>query len=267
MFLHHSGCNDTFDLKRINPERLRDARFFYFGYPPLMRSVYEDGGAGLAKLFAELGNNGVSTVLDMALPDPNGASGRVDWSGFLQQVLPYTTLFMPSFEEICFMLDVSSEASDQDDLLERVGDIGRRLLELGVQVVVIKLGERGLYLRTGDTLPPDLIPPDLSQDWRRRELWTPAFPVEVATTTGAGDAAVAGFLTALLNEVSPSEALRFAATVGAASVQAADATSGVPHQDEVRLLLEKWNIESPTLAEWRYLEGEQIYVSQGDKRS
>ena len=74
----------------------------------------------------------MSPVLDMALPDPSGASGRVDWSGFLQRVLPHTTLFMPSFEEICFMLGVSAEVSGQDDLLERASDLGGRLLELGV---------------------------------------------------------------------------------------------------------------------------------------
>ena len=259
MFLHHSGCNDTFDLKRISPEQLRHARFFYFGYPPLMRSVYEDGGAALAELFAQLKENGVSPVLDMALPDPGGASGRVDWSGFLQRVLPHTTLFMPSFEEICFMLGVSAEVSGQDELLERASDLGGRLLELGVPLVVIKLGERGLHLRTGDAPPPTL-----NQDWRNRELWLPAFPVEVATTTGAGDAAVAGFLTALLNEASPAQALRFAAAVGALSVRAADATSGVPHQDEVRSVLEDWTVPPHSVAKWRYLEAQNVYVSPND---
>ena len=259
MFLHHSGCNDTFDLKRIKPEQFKHARFFYFGYPPLMRSVYEDGGAALAELFAGLKDDGVSPVLDMALPDPDGASGRVDWSEFLRHVLPRTTLFMPSFEEICFMLGVPAEASDQEDLLERASDLGKRLLELGVPIVVIKLGERGLYLRTGDTLPQNL-----SENWLERELWLPAFPVEVATTTGAGDAAVAGFLTALLNEASPSEALRFAAAVGASSVQAADATSGVPHQDEVRSALEDGTVAFHSLSKWRYLEKQKVYVGSSD---
>ena len=259
MFLHHSGCNDTFDLARIDPEQFRQAHFFYFGYPPLMRSVYEDGGAALAELFAGLKENGVGPVLDLALPDPEGASGRVDWVGFLRNVLPHTTLFTPSFEEICFMLGVSAEASDQGDLLERASDLGGRLLRLGVPLVVIKLGERGLYLRTGNTPPPNL-----SEDWLERELWTPAFKVEVATTTGAGDAAVAGFLTALLNDASPAEALRFATAVGAKSVRAADATSGVSHQDEVRSTLEAWTVVPHSLPKWHYSEEKRVYISPND---
>ena len=111
-------------------------------------------------------------------------------------------------------------------------------------LIIIKLGERGLYLRTGDTLPAYL-----DENWRNRELWTPTLKVEVSTTTGAGDAAVAGFLTALLNETSPAETLRFATAVGAASVRAADATSGVPHQDEVRSMLENLDCHLPFAVE------------------
>ena len=64
--------------------------------------------------------------------------------------------------------------------------------------------------------------------WRERELWQLAFrPDRVLGTTGAGDATIAGFLAALLRDVSPERALAIAAAVGASNVEAADALSGV----------------------------------------
>ena len=70
-------------------------------------------------------------------------------------------------------------------------------------------------------------PPDLSA-WCGRELWVPCFiPDTLVGTTGAGDATIAGFLTALLRGVSPERALTIASAVGACNVEAADALSGV----------------------------------------
>jgi sugar/nucleoside kinase (ribokinase family) len=59
-------------------------------------------------------------------------------------------------------------------------------------------------------------------------MWVPCFvPAELVGTTGAGDATIAGFLTALLRDVPPERALTIAAAVGACNVEAADALSGV----------------------------------------
>ncbi|MBC8098714.1 MAG: carbohydrate kinase family protein, partial [Armatimonadetes bacterium] len=49
----------------------------------------------------------------------------------------------------------------------------------------------------------------------------------VAGTTGAGDAAYAGFLTALLHGYAPAEAMRWACAVGAYSVEGVDSHSYV----------------------------------------
>ena len=58
-------------------------------------------------------------------------------------------------------------------------------------------------------------------------MWAPCFQVEVTGTTGAGDATIAGFLSALLRDMSPREALTMAVAVGACNVEAADAHSGL----------------------------------------
>jgi sugar/nucleoside kinase (ribokinase family) len=51
--------------------------------------------------------------------------------------------------------------------------------------------------------------------------------VDVVGTTGSGDATIAGFLAALLRDVSPAQAMNIALAVGACNVEAADALSGI----------------------------------------
>ena len=68
---------------------------------------------------------------------------------------------------------------------------------------------------------------DLGENWHQRELWAPAFDVSVQGTTGAGDAAIAGFLASILQGTDPETALIIASAAGACSVESADATSGL----------------------------------------
>jgi sugar/nucleoside kinase (ribokinase family) len=152
-------------------------------------------------------------------------------------------IFLPSIEEILFMLRrnrydaIRAEHGSildalTPDLLSSVSD---ELLGMGVKIVLLKLGDRGAYLRTADA--PSLsnlgraAPPDLDA-WASQELWAPCFQVEVVGTTGSGDATIAGFTSALLRELSPREALTMAVAVGACNVEAADATSGLLSWEE-----------------------------------
>ncbi|UCH26009.1 MAG: carbohydrate kinase family protein [Trueperaceae bacterium] len=230
IFLHHPGCNDAFEVKDIDLELAGQGSIFYFGYPPLMRAFYLDGGIGLAERFEALRARGVTTVLDMALPDPESPAGKVDWRAFLARVLPHVDLFTPSLEEMLFMLE--REVFDAGLWREHVAPgaleagLATELLSMGPAAVVLTLGERGLYLRTAGH--ERLVETALaSQHWARRELWAPIFVVDVEGTTGAGDAATAGLITGLLNDYPPERALTLAAAVGACCVEAADATSGI----------------------------------------
>jgi hypothetical protein len=40
LFLHHTGCNDTFDPARVERGLLQYTPVLYFGYPPAMRRTY-----------------------------------------------------------------------------------------------------------------------------------------------------------------------------------------------------------------------------------
>lgn len=231
-FLHHPGVNDVFNPSRIDLSSLCTAKLLYFGYPPLMRHIYRDGGREFSAWLREVKDRGLLTVLDMTLPDPNGESGAVDWSAFLKNVLPHVDAFCPSFDELAFMLDQPSWSSHSVPCMptstQWVGRLAEHVLDLGAPIVAIKLGPQGVYLRTGSVenrLTKCRV--SLSEDWGGRELWAPSFRVNAVGTTGAGDAAVAGFVAGLLGGWSPEKTLALAAAVGACAVESADAISGV----------------------------------------
>ena len=156
-FLHCPGTNDIFCAEDIDWRLVAQAGIFHFGYPPIMRRMYIEGGAGLLEVYRRAKAAGATTSLDMTLPDPSSPGGQADWAAILGRVLPYVDIFAPSIEELLFMLrrktyDDLAQAGGAG-LLEQVtpellSDVSGELLRLGVKMAVIKLGERGLYLRT-----------------------------------------------------------------------------------------------------------------------
>ena len=281
LFLHYTGANDTFDASDIRYDQLRDARLFHFGYPPLMRRMYEDGGRELVQIFRRAKETGVTTSLDMALPDPSSPAGRADWGAILRAVLPHVDIFVPSIEELLFMLRPATyqalrgEASGPNIVplvgAELLSDLGEELLSLGVTMVALKLGDRGLYLRTsGQTSLAAMgrACPSQRAAWSDRELWAPCFRVEVVGTTGAGDATIAGFLSALLRDLSPEEAVTIAVAVGACNVEAADALSGLRTWEETwQRVHGGWarHALAPGAPGWAFDESRGLWLGPGNR--
>jgi sugar/nucleoside kinase (ribokinase family) len=247
IFLHCPGANDTFGADDIRYDLLARARLFHFGYPPLMRRMYEGDGAELVEIFHRAKAAGVTTCLDMALPDPGSAAGRADWRAILTAALPYVDIFMPSIAETLYALrrpayDELRQATASHDLLpavtpELLSEVSEELLALGVKVVGLKLGDRGLYLRTaGAAAWRDMrrAQPANLAGWAGQELWAPCFQVQEVGATGAGDATIAGFLAALLRGLGAAEAVTMAVAVGACNIEAADALSGIRSWDATR---------------------------------
>lgn len=228
IFLHHPGCNDVFDPADLQPDRYPEASLLHFGYPPLMRRVYSDGGESLRRAFSRFRAARVGVSLDMAQPDPGSASGSVDWASFLARVLPEVDLFLPSWAEIRTMLPPSLRVA-ADPAPEAVGSVADWLLDHGPAVIALKLGDDGLYLQTASaercaSVGAGGLPPS----WAGRELWSPNFEVEVRGTTGAGDATIAGLLAALRRGLDIEQALTMASATGAAAVEGLDAVGSVP---------------------------------------
>ncbi|MGL4648729.1 MAG: carbohydrate kinase family protein, partial [Caldilineaceae bacterium] len=136
-------------------------------------------------------------------------------------------------------------------------EVSGRLLSMGAGIVLLKLGDKGAYLRTS-TDPARIAglgaaAPVAVASWTGRELYSPCFQVQVAGTTGSGDATVAGLLAALLKGATPEEALTAAVAVGAHSVEAPDATSGITPWATVQTRVAgSWAQHEPALdvAEW-----------------
>jgi sugar/nucleoside kinase (ribokinase family) len=247
IFLHCPGVNDTYAATDLAEADLDGARILHFGYPPLMQRIYRDDGRELVTILERARRQGVTTSLDMALPDPASEAGQIDWTAFLQCVLPQVDLFLPSAEELLFMLDrllfAALQARSQGESIVpgMDGNLLTRLAEtclsFGAAVVALKLGDQGLYLRTTTDRRLERMGQGFSgnpDEWRGRELLAPCFQARVVGTTGAGDATIAGFLTSMLDGAGPETVLRDAVAVGACSVEAADASSAIPTWEAVQ---------------------------------
>ncbi len=230
-FLHNPGANDTFYASDLPREILQGGDLFHFGYPTVMRSIYRGDGGELVSILQRARRAGLTTALDFTLPDPNSSAGQVDWREILANALPYVDLFLPSLEELIFLLD--RDTFDQmctkinTPMIDAVtpnllSALAEHVLDFGVKAVLVKFGHRGLYLRTaseerwkkgGRGLD------GLDERWHDREIWVPAFITEIRGTTDAGDAAVAGFIASILKEADPGTALKMAAAVGACCVE------------------------------------------------
>ena len=240
MFIHAPGCNATFGADDVRYDTLKQVRLFHFGYPPLMERMYANNGAELVTIFQRVKAMGIITTLDLAIPDPNSTAGRADWHAILSATLPHVDVFLPSAEEILLMLrrslfDQLAANAHSNRPLEQMGpdiisELGQVLLDMGTKIVVLKIGDRGLYLRTANAAILARMGSSSIVDvaaWSDRELWAPCFATQVAGTTGSGDATIAGFLMGLLRGMIPEETLQAACAVGACNVEAVDALSGI----------------------------------------
>jgi sugar/nucleoside kinase (ribokinase family) len=277
-FLTSPGPNRSFGPDDIDRQLLSQTRVFHLGYPPLLSQMYAHGGAALRQIMRAARDCGATTSLDMSMPDPSREAGQVDWREVLSCALPCVDIFAPSAEELLYCLcrdrfeDLSqaSHGTSMIDLL-RVQDLATLAdiaLGLGASIVLIKMGHRGSYLRTGP-LAGDLgrgAPAD-TVAWRNRELWGPAYSVRVVGTTGAGDATVGALLLAILRGLSPADAVNSASAVGACNCEAADATGGIKSWTEtLARLAQDWPRIDPRLddSDWLCDQSTGVWIGPND---
>jgi sugar/nucleoside kinase (ribokinase family) len=251
LFLEDPGCNRIFTADDIDYEIVRQSRLFHFGYPPLMEALWSNGGAKLKELLERVRSQGTVISLDMTLPDTAVPAGKADWQAILSATLPLVDIFVPSIEELLFMLEPELYSSIADlaaggDMIgaipqEEYGRLAEKVLAMGVKVLLIKAGHKGAYLRTGDLV-------DLNSSTLRfadrtgcpQGVWIQPLSVDAdqfRNASGAGDCAVAGFLTALLKDESIITAGRFAMMAGRDNLYGNDALSGLVEWPRMENLL------------------------------
>jgi sugar/nucleoside kinase (ribokinase family) len=237
-FLHCPGANHHFGAADVLPAKLAGASLFHLGYPPIMARTYADDGVELVEIYRRVKAAGLTSSLDMVVPDPNGPGGRANWGTIFERTLPNVDIFLPSADELLYVLDRPSFGEGDKIGPDKVSSLGRQMLGLGVGVAGVKLGSRGLYLRTAGRARLAALgaagPVDAG-NWADRELWFPVFEIaKFVGATGAGDATIAGFLAAFLRGQTIEAAGAFANAVGACNVQTADALSGIKSWDETQ---------------------------------
>lgn len=242
IFLHNPGANNTFCASDIPEDVLAETALFHFGYPPLMASMYEAEGAQLTAMMKRIKTADVATSLDLAAVDADSEAGRSDWNNILKKVLPYIDFFVPSVEELCYMIDrdrfrewneraAGGDVTEILDIDRDVRPLADKCMEYGAKILLIKCGAPGLYYRSASKeilrgigrkaeLDTDLL--------ADREGFEISYvPDVVLSGTGAGDTSIAAFLTAILDGYTLEDGVRLAAATGASCVAAYDALSGL----------------------------------------
>jgi sugar/nucleoside kinase (ribokinase family) len=282
IFLHNPGPNDEFGPEDLNPDLIAQCRLFHFGYPSLMKRMHEHGGRDMRKVFEIARAAGATTSCDISFPDADSPAGQADWLVILEAILPLVDLFLPSIEEMLYMLEretcqeLCARGEDLIDVLQppdytRLAD---KLISMGAKVVLLKAGHRGIYARTASAEVFDKMgaagPGDVG-NWSDRELWIPALEAEhFASATGAGDTAIAGFLTAFLRGLSIEESLRFATCCAWQNVQVLDSISGVGSWEATQALLSQHmdvidpGIDAPG---WQWRDNKALWTGPADKVS
>lgn len=194
--LHRPGVSrDAFpEPPEFTPELTRGCEWFHLANAYGLPRVRPQAGEILKRARAA----GLKTSVD------TGWDARGEWMRVLEPCLPH-----------CDLLFVNDEEARQLSGLREIEQAAAGFLRLGAGSVVVKLGAAGcaVFGAAG-------------------EFRTPAFPVKVVDTTGAGDCFVGGFLAALCRGLSFPDAARVANAAGALSVSGLGATAGLKTWEE-----------------------------------
>jgi len=229
IFLESPGCNQLFDTGFINFDAISQSRLFHFGYPPLLKQFYINNGSQMVDMFSKIQRMGVVTSLDFSLPDPESESGKIDWPSIMQRILPYIDIFVPSLEEVLQIMQpgeyakiiasaVSADVINQV-LTNTVREIGKRFIDSGIKILLIKAGHLGAYLLTGEVSSINkktCLKLD-KEKWDHCEIWCNAYkadPLKIKNSSGSGDTSVAAFLSAIIDGENPESAIKYAAIAG-----------------------------------------------------
>jgi sugar/nucleoside kinase (ribokinase family) len=225
MFLACRGVNDVISATTFDASFRKNLKILHFGYPSLCKKMAGNNGEELVKLFSQCLQENILTSLDMSLPSKDTFFYDVDWIKYLENVLPYTSLFCPSIEELRFML--KDETSSPEELADK-------LLTLGCSAVLLKMGKDGMLLKVSNNENKTKIFSLFSNHkWTNSFYYEKPFPCKVLNTTGAGDSAIAGFLTGIYSNYDALNCLKLASRVAAYRIAAAGNLSGIPSLQEI----------------------------------
>ena len=196
-FLYFPGTVEEFQFGDIDLSLLDRAKVVQIGSTFHLPMFDGEGSSQLLKCAKE---RGCITSMDVT----TDFSGR--WNAIIEPCYPFLDYFLPSIEQAEKIAGTSEPH-----------EIAQFLLQRGVKHVCIKLGSAGSYY----------------EDAQQR-FFCSCYHVRVLETTGAGDAFVSGFLTALLRGENAEDCVRFATACSAFVIQAIGATAGLKDYESIQ---------------------------------
>jgi len=203
-FVVQRGANATLSVNDIDLSIIKHAKIVNIGSVLSLKLLDKDG---VVAIFKEARLNNVMTTADITHD-----SYKIGFSG-IKEMLAYTDIAFPSYGDAAYLTNETEP--------EKIADV---FLNAGVQTIVIKLGEKGCYIKS-----------------LKESYLIDSYKTEVLDTTGAGDNFVAGFLTGVLKGWDLKKCGIFANAVGALCVQKVGATASVQSLDQVLDYINSFN--------------------------
>jgi ribokinase len=190
------GVNDSIEFREIQAPYVTDTQFLH-----LSSFVGEKSFRAQKKLMSFLPDSVKVSF------DPGSLYAQKGLAA-IEPIIQNSTVMMPNAVEL--------------ELITGTSDIpvgAQMLLDMGVEIVAVKLGDKGCYVTNGEqkkTIPP--------------------FKVQAVDTTGAGDAFNAGFLYGLIHDKPLFECGRLGNYVASRSVMKMGARDGLPYEKDLALI-------------------------------
>lgn len=248
VFWHRRGASQEYTFADLPPEIMTQSDVFHFGYPTGMRCMYIDGGDNMVDMFSRIKQEyGLTTSMDLSVPGFSSDSGKANWREIMHRTLPYVDIFLPSIEELLFIfrkdlyIDILKKADGKYAIdyidFSVLQELSDEILSFGVKVFGVKLGKKGIYLRTAGADAFSNIGKlggSLGASWHDRELMDrPYKPEPYVSTNGAGDSAIAGFLAGMMDGLDPENTLCLASATAATRIESRDGVHGICSKDEI----------------------------------
>ena len=190
-YIHSFGANAAFSAQDVPQDLLAAAKVIYVGGYLMLPALAQ---GPLVALLKQARGRGATIVLDVAVP-----AGSPPPLASLESLLPLADYFVPNVDE-ARAITGEQEPRKQAD----------RLMASGAQRVLIKLGDRGTYVRSAG-----------------HEFEMPAPAVNAVEPSGAGDAFAAGLIVGIQERWEIERMVRFANVTGASACTALGSWNGV----------------------------------------
>jgi sugar/nucleoside kinase (ribokinase family) len=202
-FIHYLGANASLTDADIDWSLIEGAKILHVAGTFLMPGI---DGEPTARVLKKAKSMGITTALDTAW------DSRGRWMSALKPCLPYIDYAVPSLAEARMVTGMEDPA-----------DVARVLMDHGVKIVGLKMGEEGCYVKSADV-----------------EITIPRYEVKAIDALGAGDAFAAGFIAGVYYGWDLEKTGRFANAVGACCVTAVGATTGIKSMEETLEFMENY---------------------------